>query len=178
MIDTNYCKQISMWILWYTVLELTLCIVLVFKKLKHVISFRYFYLFRAGLIDHITRFIYRNKYAIMHWSLNLGFPNFKSIFQRMRFLLVATFFSICSFCLSLYSHFKHISSLDFNISSFKIWKQSRKRSRLYIWNYCPEVQSCFHISKRLLRDWFRPKWMCTLQVRSVWLGCPSYDQTS
>ena len=81
-----------MWILWYTVLELTLCIVLVFKKLKHVISFRYFYLFRAGLIDHITRFIYRNKYAIMHWSLNLGFPNFKSIFQRMRFLLVATIF--------------------------------------------------------------------------------------
>ena len=84
MVDTNNAWQINYHVnTQFTVLELIFSIVLVLKKLKHIILFSHFYLFRNGLIDLLTpkgvRFY--QKYS-------------KPIFQKMQFFPAATCFSL------------------------------------------------------------------------------------
>ena len=98
-------------------LELILCTVLVFKNLKGAILLSHF-LFVPGWLSwslDSKRSTFDNKTYndFLHKMVNLGFQNFKSIFLRMRFLWVVTFFpEVIIICLSWYLHLKHVS-LDF-----------------------------------------------------------------
>lgn len=74
-------------------LFLTLAMSFTWIKLD-IIIFSHFYLFRNGLTDLFTLnglYCIKKCDAILHRMLNLGFQNFRSIFQNKHCLLVATF---------------------------------------------------------------------------------------
>ena len=84
----------------------------------------YSWLFQNGLIDHLTpkasRFI--SKFMILYSEVWIqGFKTSNPFFKAYTFYQLQHFFSL--FCLSWYSHSKHISLLGFKILSFNIWRQ-------------------------------------------------------
>ena len=84
-----------------------------FSRLSHQIGFYHGSLLHifSSLFSHFCLF----QNAILHKMLELGFWNFKSIFLRMQFSLVATFFSLVLIIrLSLYFHLA--------VSYLTLWK--------------------------------------------------------
>ena len=82
--------------------------------------------FYLGIPLHIIRYLFSHfclfQNAVLHKMLKLGFWTFNSIFLRIQFSLVTTFFSlVLVICLSWYLHLT-LSYEFLTLISFNIWR--------------------------------------------------------
>ena len=149
MVDTNFCKHILMWMLPYTFLERILCIVLINKEIKEiklilfVPEWPHWFLNSKNQKVHILYLI-----CIKRWAYSLETSNPFS--KECTFLTASTIFLELWFSPS-YSHFKHISSLAFNILTLD--DKSIRLLGLRIWNHYSKTlkaQTYFQTCKWLI----------------------------